>query len=337
MPTVERRVELDGLRGVAILLVFGLHCFNWPQGGHLGVDLFFVLSGFLITTLLLEERASTGHIDLRKFYARRAVRLLPALSLMLAAYVVIQAIHGRDGLGTAALGGLYVGNLVQAFGPTYGPLYHTGLDHLWSLAQEEQFYVVWPLALPFLVRAKRPVRSLGLLTAFLVIYRIVLALSSAPHHRLYNGPDTHMDGLLAGAAAALWLLGRPAWRIPPIWVAIALPVAVDAAFIRVATSGWDAFGLPFAEASIVVLVLAAVTQPKCARALSAAPLLWFGRISYSLYLWHFMLLYGWQGHNVAVAIISIVVAYVSTRWLEEPLRRRHRARSPQLAPALATG
>src|SRR2546425_3253073 len=85
---------LDGLRGVAILLVFSYHCFGWPQGGHLGVDLFFVLSGFLITTLLLEERDAAGRIDLHFFYGRRARRLLPALALLLTAYIAIDAAKG---------------------------------------------------------------------------------------------------------------------------------------------------------------------------------------------------------------------------------------------------
>jgi peptidoglycan/LPS O-acetylase OafA/YrhL len=328
---------LDGLRGIAILLVFSVHCFDWPQGGHLGVDLFFILSGFLITTLLLEEREAAGRIDLARFYARRASRLLPALGLLLAVYLVIDAAKGHNGIKVVVLGGLYFGNLVQAFGNGHTVIFDSGLDHLWTLAQEEQFYLVWPLALPFIARARRPIRLLAALIGVLIVYRAALALNGAPHYRLYSGPDTHLDGLIAGAAVAFLLVRRPQFAVPRLLVAIALPVVVDAILIRPAAAGWDAFALPIVEAAAVVVFLAALTLPMCGGLLAVAPLVWFGRISYSLYLWHFVLVWAFNGHNRLIpAALSIAIAYTSTRWIEEPIRRRRRIVAPLAAtPAFA--
>ncbi|MFL5963909.1 MAG: acyltransferase family protein [Gaiellaceae bacterium] len=325
---------LDGLRGVAILLVFSVHCFDWPKGGHLGVDLFFMLSGFLITTLLLEERDATGRINLRVFYARRARRLLPALALLLTAYLAIDAAKGHNGLKAAAFGGLYVANLVEAFGQNPGVLSGSGLDHLWSLAQEEQFYLLWPLLVPVVALVRRPVRLLAIVIGFLVLYRIALAVNGASHHRLYNGPDTHADGLLAGAAVAFLLARSPQFIVSKLLPVAALPIAVDALLLRDPSPAWDAFGLPIAEAACVAILVAALTLPGWAAVLSWSPLRWLGRISYSLYLWHFMLIWAFNGqHRLIPAGLSIVVAYVSTRWIEEPIRRR-RAPSAGLAPAV---
>jgi peptidoglycan/LPS O-acetylase OafA/YrhL len=341
MPRRGHLPALDGLRGVAILLVFSVHCFGWPKGGHLGVDLFFILSGFLITTLLLEEHSATGRISLRAFYARRARRLLPALALLLAVYVAIDAAKGHNGLKAAAVGGLYIANLVEAFGRHPGVLTNSGLDHLWSLAQEEQFYLVWPVFVPIVALVRRPVRLLAVVLGFLVAYRIALAVNGAPHRRLYNGPDTHADGLVAGAMVAFLLARRPQIVTPrlKLLAVAALPIAVDALMVRAPSSGWDAFALPIIEAACVVILVAALTIPAWATVLSWSPLRWFGRISYSLYLWHFMLIWAFNGHHRLIpAVLSIAIAYGSTRWIEEPIRRRGRVSSrtlPAAVPAAA--
>src|SRR5436190_10898544 len=139
-----RRPALDGLRGIAIALVVGFHAFNWPRAGTLGVDLFFVLSGFLITTLLLEERNRTGKIDIAAFYTRRARRLLPALLVMLLPFLFLGLVSAAAGsfrrplfvgLGAAAT---YTSNIVVMHDQSAVP---AGLVHLWSLAAEEQFYL----------------------------------------------------------------------------------------------------------------------------------------------------------------------------------------------------
>src|SRR5262245_4168116 len=200
------RPALDGLRGIAIALVVGFHAFRWPANGALGVDLFFVLSGFLITTLLLEEHRSFGRIGLRRFYVRRVRRLYPALLLLLLALVAVTlAAGGFPSLDSPPAIGVasaltYTANVVVAASPSHVP---AGMVHLWSLAAEEQFYVVWPLLIVLLLRW----RSMRLLATSLVVllllaiaYRLRLALAGASIGRLYYGPDTHADSLLVGCA-----------------------------------------------------------------------------------------------------------------------------------------
>ena len=285
------------------------------------MDLFFVLSGFLITTLLLEERAATGRISLKAFYARRARRLLPALALLLVAYLVIDAAKGHDGLKTVALAGLYFGNAVQAFSRV-NPLVQSGLEHLWSLAEEEQFYLLWPLLLPIVAFRKGAIRILVCVIALLALYRFGIALGGAGHRRLYNGPDTHMDGLVAGAAVAFLRHRKGGLRVSGTVATFGLAFAALALLLRRPSVTWDVFGLPVAEAACVIVLLAGLTIPEWGAALSSRPLRWFGRISYSLYLWHYMLIwtFGWQLRPLAVAL-AIAVAYASTRWIEEPVRR----------------
>lgn len=311
---------LDGLRGVAILLVVAVHATGFPPGGHLGVDLFFVLSGFLITTLLLEERAATGRLSLRDFYARRGRRLLPALALLLAAYLAIDAAKGTDGLKTVALAGLYLGNAVQAFSQV-NALARSGLEHLWSLAEEEQFYLLWPLLLPLVARG-RPLRVLGTAVAVLCLWRYGLFSGHATHHRLYNGPDTHADGLVAGAALAFLRQQHGAFKMSRFVALIGLGVGVMVLLLRQPTPAWDAYGLPLAAAACAIVLTAGLTLPTWNAVLSWSVLRWFGRISYSLYLWHYMLIwaFGWHLRPVAAAL-AIAIAYASTRWIEEPIRR----------------
>ena len=332
-----RLPQLDGLRGVAIGLVFGVHCFGVPHGGQIGVDIFFMLSGFLITSILLEEHVATGRISFASFYRRRAARLLPALFVFLAIYLLIATAKGVDGLEPAAIGTFYVSNLVEAFGGN-AMMVRAGIPHLWSLAEEEQFYLLWPLLLPIFARRTHPVKLLLGVLALLIMYRFVLALGGAGHSRLYNGPDTHMDGLVLGATIAFLLQRRPRFRISPIWIAVGLPILVVALDVRDPSQGWDALGLPITEAAIATLLLGALTAPALARGLSLAPLRFLGRISYSLYLWHYTLVWAWGSprHAWAAAAASLAVACISTVWIEEPLRRRMRTGNRVVpAPAIA--
>lgn len=308
---------LDGLRGIAIALVVGYHAFGFPLGGWLGVDLFFVLSGFLITTLLLEERAATGKIRLRGFYARRARRLLPALAVLLLGYLCIAAARGADGLGAVARWGFYTGNVYEAFWPGAGD-HVVGLNHLWSLAQEEQFYLVWPAALLPARRARRPVLVLVALATALVVYRLVLADAGASAARIYFAPDTNVDGLLFGSALAYQRLRAP-FAVPRPALAAAVAVGVVAAALVPSTARLDATVLPLAELASVVLIAAAVggtlRLPR--------PLVWLGGISYSLYLWHFVVLWALHFRHALLAVaISVAAAYASTTWIERPFRRK---------------
>jgi peptidoglycan/LPS O-acetylase OafA/YrhL len=312
---------LDGLRGIAIALVVTLHYTDWPYGGAYGVDLFFVLSGFLITTLLLEEREKTGRIRLGRFYVRRARRLFPALALMLAAYLVFAAVvRGQNALLRVAEYGLYGGNIYSAFVRPAGP---SGLGHLWSLAVEEQFYLVWPVCLLVLLRTRRPGRWLALLLAALVCYRFALIAGHASSDRLYFPPDTRSEGLLLGCLLAF---ARRNGFVAREWVAKAgLMLAVPAVLV-----GQFRFGLPVFELGAVALVAAGVAKTELAGLLSWRPLVGLGKISYSLYLWQSPV--GWAFVPVPLAsawhlrppalAVSLALAYASYRLVELPFRAR---------------
>jgi peptidoglycan/LPS O-acetylase OafA/YrhL len=312
---------LDGLRALAILPVVFHHFFVWPQGGALGVDLFFVLSGFLITTLLLEERAVTGSIGLRRFYTRRARRLLPALAALLLGYPVLAALRGRHVLHEILLGGLYTGNISQAF-LVPNPLASSGIDHLWSLAMEEQFYFVWPCLLLLVTRSRRIVLWLSVLLVAMVAYRLGLVASGVRLKRIYMGPDTHCEGLAAGALLAAVRFYRPELRMPE-WVAkTSLSVAVLAVIaVRGGGSPEWAYGLPVFELAAVGMVAAAVTATALAEALAARPLVWLGTISYSIYLWHEAIRWTFGGaYPLGALPLSIAVAWLSYRYVEQPFR-----------------
>lgn len=317
---------LDGLRGVAILAVIGFHYFKEPRGGFFGVDLFFVLSGFLITTLLLEERDRTDRAELFAFWRRRAYRLLPGLFTVLAVYAIATSATPLA-LKRIAAGGFYVANIVSASGSHL--LVDTPLAPFWSLAQEEQFYLVWPLVLALLL--KRGVREsrvavllLGLVIA-LAMYRAALTLSGASLVRIYGGPDTHADGLLLGCALAL--LRRRGLRVPQAagWAGL---VALLAAFaVLSGTLGTITYGLAPISIACTLLVGAALEPGVLSRCLSWRPLVWIGLISYSLYLWHDLVLWLIGGRAPLVALpLTLAVAALSYYKVERPLRNGIAAR-----------
>jgi peptidoglycan/LPS O-acetylase OafA/YrhL len=322
---------LDGLRALAVVAVLLYHGgVSWSGGGFLGVEMFFVLSGFLITSLLVAEWGSTGWIALRAFWARRARRLLPALFALVAAIGVYyalagptKAIPGLQGDGISTL--LYISNWHQvAAGTNYfaasGPV--SPLQHTWSLAIEEQFYLLWPLlVLAVLGLARRrgatERRSLQVLLGLSLIGAVLASVEMAllfdggrGLDRVYYGTDTRATGLLFGASLAIALAirrrpnpahpARPAPRRSPRWSRHALGAAgvlllpVLAAGIVLA-DGDDAWVYPFGmlatDAVMAALIAAVVIQPRAAgaRLLSLAPLRGLGKISYGLYLWHFPL------------------------------------------------
>lgn len=190
----QRIPELDGVRGIAILAVFLNHTQPTLSGGFLGVDLFFALSGFLITGILLNEFNRTGSISLRSFYYRRALRLLPALVV----FLLVCAPWAHWQATTATM--FYFANW-HSF-EFLGPLVHT-----WSLSVEEQFYIAWPVVLLLLLRLKlsKTAIAAGLITiiALIFIWRLYLLKSGASWERAYKGTDTHTEGLLIGCVIAL--------------------------------------------------------------------------------------------------------------------------------------
>src|SRR4051794_6026981 len=233
---------LDGLRGVAVALVVSFHFWAFPSGGWLGVELFFVLSGFLITTLLLEEHDSLGTIRLLAFYTRRARRLLPALLVLLAAYSAIDVARGGQALGVVARFGLYGANVYEAFWPgAAGRL--VGLNHLWSLAQEEQFYLLWPAALLAVKRVRNPAALLTILAAALMAYRAGLLVAGASEVRVFYAPDTNMSGLVLGSALA-FQRRTGGVTVPPRTLPLAAAIATVIAFVDPPPGLQSAVSLP---------------------------------------------------------------------------------------------
>lgn len=302
---------LDGVRGVAVAVVVLFH-FGVPffSGGFLGVDLFFVLSGYLITSLLLDERARRGRIDLVAFWGRRVRRLLPALFVVLASVLAaapLLAVSAQERLRGDVLSTLaYLANwhfmlsgrdyFSQAASPS-------PLQHLWSLGIEEQFYLAWPLVATLVLRRSRGIpflRALAIMGgAFSVVLMLLLYHSSADVSRVYYGTDTRAQALLAGCTAALVVRS---WHTIPRWLG---PAAAGAVGVLVVCTLFASGGSPWLyrggfaviTAAMAVLIADCVLRRRgaLARILSVAPLRGLGRISYSVYLWHwpvFVLLTG---------------------------------------------
>jgi peptidoglycan/LPS O-acetylase OafA/YrhL len=286
---------------MAVVLVMGSH-FGVPgfsSGGFVGVTLFFVLSGYLITSVLVAERQASGRVSLRRFYLRRAARLLPALAVVLV--VVGGALVALDGASVAVAGvtsaALYVSNLAVAAGINTGPLEHT-----WSLAIEEQFYLVWPAVLLALWSRPR-----GLLTVVLAGIAVATLLRiGADTWWAYHFTLTRADAVLVGCLLAL----RPA-PFRAGWLAI---VVLLIATLAPLDPGWlvEWLLLPIAA----VAGLAVIAAP---RALGNRPLAYVGRISYGLYLWHFPIA------AVLPTILAIpatfAIAATSYHLVEAPIRR----------------
>jgi peptidoglycan/LPS O-acetylase OafA/YrhL len=360
------RPALDGVRGLAIAIVVAFHAFGWPGEGTLGVDLFFVLSGFLITTLLLEEHEAMGTISIRRFYGRRARRLLPALFVLMAPFLLLAAVSAATtgSLRSPLFVGLastltYTSNIVVAADPSAVP---AGMIHLWSLAAEEQFYILWPLLLLILIRAggvRLVARALVVLLTVAIVYRLQLLLRGASIERLYYAPDTHADSLLIGCAFGCYFTrrGLPVWimssaRVREVASAVTLTLVIAAVVLleRIPQRlAYETQLLPTAFALVAgIFVVCAVTgETVVAKGLSVRPLVFLGRISYSLYLWHLPLLVAFAGVHrevglptIAAVAVAVALASCSRKFIELPflLRRTETGTgrlegSPAPAPA----
>jgi peptidoglycan/LPS O-acetylase OafA/YrhL len=354
---------LDGVRGVSVLAVIGYHAFGFPAGGFLGVQFFFVLSGFLITALLLQEREAHGRISLRAFYRRRALRLLPALFVVVGAYLVISAIRfsvgdpsADGGLLKAAYGALvglaYVSNAVIAWHGNLPP----GIQHLWSLAAEEQFYVVWPVALVLLTRLRKSnAVLLGFASAGVAVvelHRLQLALAGAPERRLYGAPDTTPDAILIGCILGILYCSGTLGRLvrTPMFRRGAVPLGaltvVAAGFLVPNTDYRPLYEwlMPVVVFGAAILIAAAACDSgsPVTRLFSKRSLVSPGRISYGLYLWHPLFLYGL---GLALPLPAVVASFVAARLcyvhVERPFLRRRRVtadkhdRTERLRPVTA--
>jgi peptidoglycan/LPS O-acetylase OafA/YrhL len=341
------RPELDGIRGAAILLVILVHLHDWPRGGFIGVDVFFTLSGFLITTLLLEEWNARGAISLRHFYARRALRLFPAVVVLLGAYCAFALISGGPYLGTrlagVGYGAAYVSNWPQAFG---APFPEQEIGFLWTLAIEEQFYLLWPGLLLLglsVVRLSPRRRILAIVLVILAVWVWRAVLDGGIHgegNRIYFGTDTRLDQLLLGAALAAWFVQRPAGatrsRILRFagWAGVAFLAwrLFDSVYFRSWYPTLGLAGIGIASAAVIGCVVTA-SSPTLRWVFSRRLLCWVGTLSYSLYLWHVLAIRAVE-HSfpagpapvriVAGVALSFLLAAASYRFVERPFLRRRR-------------
>lgn len=328
------RPGLDGLRGVAIAMVLAGHAGWGPYSVHgIGVEVFFVLSGFLITSLLVEEWADTGRVNLPRFYLRRARRLLPALFVCLLAVAILVSAGelAREPNSRGILAGFgYMANVAQMGGDGLG-----SLSHLWSLSIEEHFYLVWPALLLGALAIGGARWATGL--AVVLLTGSMLArwwLLDADYVRVAFGTDTRAAAMLLGALAAL-IVHR--YGMPHITPAVAVAVAVAGAGAvwwasthRFWHTGWTWFAvLPAASVGALALVIVGCGRNPAARVLETEPLVKLGKMSYGLYLWHYPIyaLVGLNetaevGKTVVAVAASITVASLSLRWVEMPIRTR---------------
>ncbi|MBK6671841.1 MAG: acyltransferase [Actinobacteria bacterium] len=340
---------LDGLRGLAVLLVVLAHA-NIPivrYGGIAGVALFFVLSGFLITTLLVRERRRFGHVSLRSFYARRALRLLPALVVAIAGGVVLAIAVGSDPV-TMAKDGLaslfYLGNFRDQLGLYGGPF-----AHLWTLAMGEQFYLLWPLVIVATGSWRRAdVARVALAIAGIsLVVRFGVGIDQRPGYRIaYYSPQTNVYGLLLGSAAALWISQRrrrvefPSWfwwGSLVMYLGVATVPGMKNGLREINDSSTLVTRIAAGPAAAVFglgLVLAVATSnPALPGWLTSRVMLFLGNISYGLYLWHEIL--DWTiGHKLGStglrglavgscsAVLAVGAAVLSKRYVEDPFLRR---------------
>jgi peptidoglycan/LPS O-acetylase OafA/YrhL len=352
MERLGYRPALDGLRAVAVLAV--LLCHTWDRlapGGSVGVDVFFVLSGFLITALLLDEHGVSRAVDLRRFYARRALRLLPALAATVALSLVLAALFDPRLLPSTGRAAVAAALDVENWsgGDGGGGL----LAHTWSLSIEEQFYLAWPIVLTALLAlggTRAAVWASALGAALVMVHRVtVVGPLSLPHElSVHWQTDTRADALLIGCTVAL-LGRRGAFARVPLWAvrgaAASGAVALVAVVVELGRPGalpwstmdrWGYTVTALAGAAVIV-ALVARPVPTAVRVLSWRPLVALGRISYGVYLYHFPIVAGLlnprlgEGPVTAVlgAATTLVVATVSYRCLERPLRRSGDHRRPR--------
>ena len=358
-----RRVPgIDGLRGLAVIAVVLYHFFKPTfHGGFLGVDVFFVLSGFLITSLLIRERASTGRISLKYFWTRRIRRILPAAFTVMATVAAITLVIAGDsqvGMGWQMLSILtFSNNWVQIaqshsyFADTVPQVF----SHYWSLAVEEQFYVIWPLLFVLLcalgLRRKHWLVVTGLLGITSAVLMGVLYQPGVDPTRVYYGTDTHAFGLLLGAFMAFWMSSRNASLLADSWPkyqtfarfpkvvgfnSVVALIGLCALFVVLPDTGAWTYRGGIALASVLSgIVLYAIVQEigPVSWIFNSRILRWLGERSFSLYLWHWPLIviisepfraHG-QKHSLIAGFIALVITVLLSafwyRYIETPFRR----------------
>ncbi len=348
--------SLDGIRAVAVAMVFLAHSgLEHLVPGGLGVTIFFVLSGFLITTLMRVEHGRSGGLSLRAFYLRRLLRLMPPL-------LVVAAVAGVLAAASVIDGGFTSGGLLAAL--FYAGNYHViandfqgmprGLGVVWSLAIEEHYYLFYPPLALVLLRVRRvgvTAAVLALLCAAVLAWRCWLVLHGASVDYITMATDTRVDAILVGCMLALW---RNPWldALPPRRAAADWGVGGASVAVLVFSLLWrdEVFRLT-ARFTLQSLAIAALIWLAVARAdrrpfrwLGWGPLVYLGSVSYTVYLAHHVILLGlarhwpqwnWLELTLAGAVLTLAVAEPMRRWVEQPcarLRRRLHRHTPAPRP-----
>jgi peptidoglycan/LPS O-acetylase OafA/YrhL len=348
---------IDGLRALAVIAVMFYHLgFSWIPGGFLGVDLFFVISGYVITRMLLDSIAQSGGLDLRGFYLARLRRLLPALLFMLTTTVIAVGIWAPDTIKrllvdtpfalTGTINWWLVANEQDYFESIGRPPL---LQHTWSLAVEAQFYLVWPLILYFILKkfGKKhiPVAALSIAAAsgialLLVSVSIDAANASKVSH-VYFGTDTHSIGLFLGAALAVsWIpqnfrveISRKGQNFID-GIGVIGFIGILATFLFIDASNPAMYKIAFPLAGIFgAAIIASIVHPasRFAPVLQNKVLLWIGERSYAIYLWHWVIFQvtrptvdlagqAWALYSLRILIV-FALADISLRYVELPIRR----------------
>ncbi|MDO4631442.1 MAG: acyltransferase family protein [Corynebacterium sp.] len=357
---IRRVLAIDGLRGLAVLVVVLYHFFHQAApGGFMGVDMFFVLSGFLITSLLLREQAVTDRINLLQFWKRRVRRIFPAAFTVLFVVTAIAGIIGGDaavGLFNQFLGTIFFANNWVQIAGSESYFADSGVQifaHYWSLAVEEQFYVIFPLIFILLAKLQPKIAKTTIVALILISFALMLRFydPAADPTRVYYGTDTHSFGLLIGVLVAyLTTTTNPAaetdsWpvkilcnhaKLTTTTAVVAFILLLLMVFTVADTSAFTYRGgllLASILTAIVLTTLLIETGP--IHAIMVHPVLrWLGERSFSLYLWHWpivvlikqltlnnhMVLSQWTIGAIAFAL-SIPISHYSYMWIETPIRR----------------
>ena len=378
----QRIPGLDGIRALAIITVLVFHLSaTWLPGGYLGVDVFFVISGFLITTLLLGELAG-GDIDLRAFWVRRARRLLPGLVVCVAVSLLVARAVSDDLVvqaGRQVVGALTFSTNWIEIAANQSYFEHTAPElfmNFWSLAVEEQFYLFWPLIMYFVIRRLAPARRVIFAVALAALSTLLMARFFVPGEdatRVYYGTDTHLMGLMVGAALAFAWAGPARLTMIRWWarygryaMGVAL-VVLAVSFARMSNETPFTFrgGITVVCVATATLVFGVINRevpsadgmasravPRNAfqRLIDAPWATWVGRRSYGIYLWHWPLILiigrdypvsdgsaGFYWSRLAIVIATFLVADASFRFVEEPVRKLgFRASAQRLGEHLLT-
>lgn len=317
------------MRALAVAAVILFHSTSILPGGWAGVDTFFVLSGYLITRILVAEVEVRGTVSLKRFYMRRFLRLTPAFACLLS-FEVVRALwnptYREATLKAVAVSAFYLMNWSRAF--HWAP--ENVLDHTWSRATEEQFYLLWPTALLLTLRA-RPALWLAFAIALIVSWRTHLVLVGAGVDRTYNGFDTHADSLLLGCLLVFVKLDEVV--LATLGRLVVLPVAVLAVTATTFRFDWaltQSVGLSLAGICAALIMLAAMRDGALKRFLSLPFLVYTGRLSYGLYLWRWPVSWMVGAHlpaglprilDVPLAFVSYPVAMASYHIVEKPFLR----------------